>query len=91
MADDKHIIERTLATLNIETGVRTIIHQAKEHFEAPNGSRDGKEYLSACIIHFQQGDLYDQITFLRNSSYSVHGYSCRCADTTACSTHQPGS
>jgi hypothetical protein len=47
MADDKHTIEKTLAKLNIETGVRTIIHQVKEYFEAPNWGSDGKKYLSA--------------------------------------------
>jgi TolB protein len=42
---EKRVIESTLETLNIETGVRTIIRRAKEHFEAPNWSRDGKMFL----------------------------------------------
>jgi TolB protein len=39
------MIESTLETLNIETCIRTIIHQAKEHFEAPNWSRNGKFFI----------------------------------------------
>ena len=42
---EKRIVESTLETLNIETGVRTIVHRAKQHFEAPNWSRDGKYFL----------------------------------------------
>ncbi len=42
---DKRVIESTLETINIETGIRTIIRCAKEHFEAPNWSRDGKMFV----------------------------------------------
>jgi Tol biopolymer transport system component len=42
---DKRIVESTLEVFNIETGVRTIIYRAKQHFEAPNWSRDGKYFL----------------------------------------------
>ncbi|MFZ1976816.1 MAG: hypothetical protein WAV76_02575 [Bacteroidota bacterium] len=51
--DDKRIVESTLETMNIETGVRTIVRQAKEHFEAPNWSRDGKT-----IIYNSGGKIY---------------------------------
>ena len=43
--NEKRVVESTLETINIETGVRTIIRRAKEHFEAPNWSRDGKYFL----------------------------------------------
>ena len=39
------ILESTLETINIETGKRKIIYQAKDHFEAPNWSRDGKSLI----------------------------------------------
>jgi TolB protein len=42
VADDKRVVESTLEVLDIESGVRTIVRRAKEHFEAPNWSRDGK-------------------------------------------------
>ncbi|MBW8000910.1 MAG: DUF1349 domain-containing protein [Planctomycetes bacterium] len=47
------ILESTLETINIETGKRKIIYQAKEHFEAPNWSRDGKS-----LIFNQGGKIY---------------------------------
>jgi TolB protein len=42
---EKRIIESTLEIIDIESGVRTIIHQAIEHFEAPNWSRDGSFFI----------------------------------------------
>lgn len=42
---EKRKVESTLEVINIETGLRTIIRRAKEHFEAPNWSRDGKYFL----------------------------------------------
>jgi Tol biopolymer transport system component len=42
---EKRIVESTLETFDIETGVRTIVYRAKQHFEAPNWSRDGKYFL----------------------------------------------
>jgi Tol biopolymer transport system component len=38
-------IESNLELLNIESGVRKINYAAKQHFEAPNWSRDGKKLL----------------------------------------------
>jgi TolB protein len=43
--DDKRIVESTLETVNVETGVRTLVRRAKEHFEAPNWSRDGGSFV----------------------------------------------
>lgn len=39
---DKQVVESTLETIDVSSGVRTIVRRAKEHFEAPNWSRDGK-------------------------------------------------
>lgn len=49
----KRVIESTLETLDIGTGVRTIVRRAKEHCEAPNWSRDGKT-----LIYNAGGSLY---------------------------------
>jgi hypothetical protein len=43
--DEKRVVESTLETINIGTGVRSIVRRVKEHFEAPNWSRDGKFFL----------------------------------------------
>ena len=39
---DKRVLESTLETIEIETGFRNIVRCAREHFEAPNWSRDGQ-------------------------------------------------
>jgi WD40 repeat protein len=39
---ENRIVESTLEIIDIESGVRNIVHRAKQHFEAPNWSRDGK-------------------------------------------------
>jgi Tol biopolymer transport system component len=39
------VIESTLEIVSIETGQRRIVHRAREHFEAPNWSRDGQYLL----------------------------------------------
>jgi WD40 repeat protein len=44
VAADKRVVESTLEVLDIDSGVRTIVRRAKEHFEAPNWSRDGKTF-----------------------------------------------
>jgi TolB protein len=38
-------IESTLEIVSIETGERTIIYRARQHFEAPNWSRDGEFFI----------------------------------------------
>jgi Tol biopolymer transport system component len=43
--DEKRVLESTLETIDIETGVRTVVRSAKEHFEAPNWSRDAKMFI----------------------------------------------
>ncbi len=45
VAEEKRVVESTLETIDIETGVRTVVRRAKEHFEAPNWSRDGKMFI----------------------------------------------
>jgi TolB protein len=44
-AAQTRVRESTLETVAIESGVRSIIYRAKEHFEAPNWSRDGKTFF----------------------------------------------
>jgi TolB protein len=43
--NDTRVRESTLETVAIETGVRTVVYRAREHFEAPNWSRDGGSFL----------------------------------------------
>lgn len=45
--------ESTLETIDIESGVRSIVRRAAEHFEAPNWSRDGSH-----LIYNSGGRLY---------------------------------
>jgi TolB protein len=42
MPDEKRVVESTLEILDVASGARTVVRRAKEHFEAPNWSRDGK-------------------------------------------------
>ena len=41
----ERVLESTLETISVENGERKIIYRAREHFEAPNWSRDGKTLL----------------------------------------------
>jgi len=43
--DKERLVESTLETLTVATGERRIIYRAREHFEAPNWSRDGRSFL----------------------------------------------
>lgn len=43
--NEKRVIESTLETYDITTGIRTIIRRSKEHFEAPNWTGDGKTFF----------------------------------------------
>jgi TolB protein len=51
--DSARVIESTLETFDIKTGIRTIVRRAREHFEAPNWSRDGRTliYNSAGLLY----------------------------------------
>lgn len=51
--DSLRVVESTLETYNLSTGVRTIVRRAREHFEAPNWSRDG-----GMLIYNFGGSLY---------------------------------
>jgi len=50
---DKRVLESTLETIAIATGERKTIYRAREHFEAPNWSPDGKTlfYNSKGLIY----------------------------------------
>lgn len=43
--EDKRVLESTPEIVDIETGQRRIVYRAKQHFEAPNISPDGKTLL----------------------------------------------
>jgi hypothetical protein len=43
--DKERLVESTLETLTVATGERRIVYRAREHFEAPNWSRDGLSFL----------------------------------------------
>jgi regulation of enolase protein 1 (concanavalin A-like superfamily) len=45
MAPEKRTVESTLEICDIQTLERRIVHRAREHFEAPNWSRDGGTLL----------------------------------------------
>jgi TolB protein len=49
----KRVVESTLETLDVATGERRVVHRAREHFEAPNWTRDGR-----FLVFNQQGRLY---------------------------------
>ncbi len=53
VADDERVLESTLEVVEIETGRRRIVHRMKDHFEAPNWSRDGKT-----LVFNSHGRLY---------------------------------
>ena len=39
---EQRVVQSSLETIEIDSGKRTTVYSAKEHFEAPNWSRDGK-------------------------------------------------
>jgi Tol biopolymer transport system component len=43
-ASQTRVRESTLETVAIDSGIRKIIYRAREHFEAPNWSRDGRTF-----------------------------------------------
>jgi hypothetical protein len=45
VADSARVIESSLETIDINTGIRTFVRRGKEHIEAPNWSRDGTTLL----------------------------------------------
>ncbi len=51
--EEQRVVESTLEIINIETGLRRIVYRAKDHFEAPNWSRDG-----SFLLFNQDGRLY---------------------------------
>lgn len=53
IAQEERVLESTMEIINVETGERRIVRRAKEHFEAPNWSRDGRT-----LIYNSKGNLY---------------------------------
>ena len=52
-ATGEPVLESTLETISIASKDRRVVHHAREHFEAPNWSRDGKQ-----LLFNQGGRLY---------------------------------
>ncbi len=42
--DGKRMVESTLEIVDVSSGVRSVVRRSREHFEAPNWSRDGKTF-----------------------------------------------
>ena len=53
VADSARVIESSLETFDIGSGIRSFVRRAKEHIEAPNWSRDG-----TTLLYNSQGRLY---------------------------------
>lgn len=47
------VIESSLEIINIETGERRVVYRARDHFEAPNWSRDG-----SFLVYNSGGQIY---------------------------------
>jgi TolB protein len=45
VADKDRVLESTLEVVDIDTGLRRVVRRAREHFEAPNWSRDGESFF----------------------------------------------
>jgi Tol biopolymer transport system component len=45
VSSEERVVESSLETVAIETGERRLIYRARDHFEAPNWSRDGRFFL----------------------------------------------
>jgi TolB protein len=53
VTDSARVIESSLETIDINTGIRTFVRRDKEHIEAPNWSRDG-----TTLLYNSRGGLY---------------------------------
>jgi TolB protein len=77
---EKRTVESTLEVVDIETGVRRVVYRARDHFEAPNWSLDGKTLLinSGGKLYTipVKGGKPDQLrTGLADRCNNDHGYS----------------
>ena len=77
---EKRIIESTLDIVDVKTGVQTVVRCAKEHFEAPNWSRDGKTFVynaQGClfILPVEGGEPQRLNTGFANKCNNDHGIS----------------
>lgn len=68
---DKRVVESTLEVFNIETGIRTIVRRAKEHFEAPNWSRDGKFFVFNSGGHIYTLPISGGVPKLLNTDFAT--------------------
>lgn len=73
LAPQERVLESTLEMVTIETGERRIVRRAKEHFEAPNWSRDGKT-----LLYNSDGRLYT-IPVIGGATQPLNtGFAIRC-------------
>jgi TolB protein len=77
---ERRVIESTLETVDIGTGVRTVVRRSREHFEAPNWSRDGRTFVynaggSLFILSVDGGEPKRLNTGFANKCNNDHGIS----------------
>jgi TolB protein len=53
VAEKDRVLESTLEVVDIDSGLRSVVRRAREHFEAPNWSRDGQ-----WMYYNKDGGLY---------------------------------
>jgi len=70
---DKRILESALEVIDVESGLRSIVRRAKEHFEAPNWSRDGKT-----LLYNSDGKLYSISIEGGNPELIYTGFADKC-------------
>jgi len=74
------VIESTLETMSVQTGERQIVYRARQHFEAPNWSRDGSFLLfnsggRLYTIPVAGGEPRPLDTGVANKCNNDHGFS----------------
>jgi Tol biopolymer transport system component len=73
IAASARVLESSLETLDIASGVRSFVRRAKEHIEAPNWSRDG-----ASLMYNSGGRLYSIPAAGGNPQQIILGKKDRC-------------
>jgi len=78
--DKDRIVESTLEIMSVQTGERQIVYRARQHFEAPNWSRDGSYLLfnssgRLYAILVAGGEPKQLDTGVANKCNNDHGFS----------------
>jgi len=76
----ERVVESTLEIVSVPSGERRIVYRARQHFEAPNWSRDGRSLLfnsngRLYTISIQGGEPTLQDTGLARKCNNDHGFS----------------